>query len=191
MSKNIITIMLLLGAVALGLFFINPELQRFKDLRVETNELNELSAELDTLIQDRDSLIGLLNSFSEEDLVRLSRSMPEGSQASQFLVYLESLAAQHGLTLRQLDITQGATQQTPSGQPRPGGVTQKITPAGNIKELEVLFKVGGTYENMKRMLKGLEHNIRIVDIKDMSFQSPTSLNDVRTEYTMKLKTYYQ
>lgn len=191
MTKTFITTILFLATLAIGFFSVKPEWDKFQNLRHETAELKDLSAEVDGLIENRDAIIQLINSISSQDLDRIAMAIPQEAHSSEFLVFLESLSAKNGLVLRQLDLAGKETlAQTPSAQPRPGGLTPLARPEGAIQEVSVFLSASGSYENMKRFLGNLEKNLRIIEVSQLSFPAPSKARDA-IEFSIKMSTYYQ
>lgn len=192
MTKTLTATILLLATIAVGFLYLKPEWEKFKNLRQETAELQDLNAEIDGLIENRDAIIQLINSISRNDLARIEIAMPQEPKASEFLVFLESLTLKNGFALKQLDLAGKATSpQTTAGQPRPGGIATPTKPAGAILEVPVVLSAAGPYDSLKRLLNDMEKNLRIIDIVQLSFQAPSRSNDPTIEFSMKLKTYYQ
>lgn len=196
MTKTGFSAFLFLAALAIGFFYVKPEWSRFADMRTESADLKKLSTEIDELAANRDELIKLMNSFTADELRRVELSLPQGADASNLLVSMEDLASRHGLAIRQLDIVEGAGARSgaaaaAAGQPRPGGITAVVSPSsGALAELPLVFNVSGSYEAFKRLLRDLERNLRIIDVQDLTFQSPSSPTGF-SEFSMQLKTYYQ
>lgn len=189
MPRLLITIILIFGTVVVGLFYLAPEWQDFRSIRKDAEDLAFINEEFSALIQNRDGLIDLVNSVSKDDLRRIDRALPQGLQAAEFLVTLESLATKHGLAMRRVDIASAAAQTRPStGQPRPGGAPAAL-PGGSINEFPVGIVVSGGYESFKGFLFDLEKNLRLIDVQDVTFTSPEKSSAF--EIVIKAKTYYQ
>lgn len=190
MPRFFITIVLALGAIIVGFFYLAPQWRNFKSLREDSAALAGISEEFDTLIQNRDALLSLINSVSKDNLDRIESALPSGIHASEFLVTLERLAAKNNLVLRRVDLAASAAEsQTRGGQPRPGGAPSSIPKTGGISEFPLGLAVSGTYDSLKGFLADLEGNLRIVDVKDITFTSPEKPSAF--DITIKAKTYYQ
>lgn len=203
MSRILVTIVLGIGAGVLIGFYVRPEWAHFNSLGQEIAELEEISREFDELIASRDSLLERVNSISKEDIDRLNRVLPQGAQASDFLVTLESLALESGAALRRIDITGLAGETKPStqvstqlpSQPRPVSGTAA---SGSKKESEkaedfpFTLQVAGPYPAFKEFLARLEKNMRLIDVENISFASGGIKGEGEAlEFSIKAKTYYQ
>lgn len=186
MPKLFITLILISGAVLVGAFYLRPQWQEFKLLRQETENLRNLSSELDELMQNRDALIQTLNSVSREDLRRIDLALPQGARSAEMLALLEVLAQKNNVLLRQVDLVEESAAGK-GGQPRPGGISTPA-PSGPYQELPVTLSVLSPYEAFKSFLDDLENNLRIIDVTGLSF---TASGRNQFDFTIKAKTYYQ
>ncbi len=185
MARVFISIILIFATGVIGIFYLRPQWQQFQTLQNESENLRNLAAELDELIQNRDALIKTINSVSRQDLLKIDQALPQGPRSAEFLVLLENLAKQNNLILRQVDLISKSENQ--SGQPRPGGaITAPST--GSVKEFPISLNVSGSYGAFKSFLNDLEKSLRIIDITSVSFSA--SGKDL-FEFTIKGKTYYQ
>ncbi|MBI3442786.1 MAG: hypothetical protein HY007_03400 [Candidatus Sungbacteria bacterium] len=94
-----ISSLLLLGAVLIGIFYLKPAWDQFQQIRTETDHLRQLSAEFDDLIQNRDALIAKLNLVSKEDLHKLEALIPQSPQSLDYLIALQQLAQENGVSI--------------------------------------------------------------------------------------------
>lgn len=191
MSRLLITVILLLGALAVGLLYLRPEWSRFQALRAEGQSLQNTAAELDDLLENRDKLILAINALSKEDLKRINQAFPVGPQASEFLVMLEGTASKNGVSLRGVDL---AGQNEPSqpkstGQPKPGGIPASSRAYATIRELPFNLRILGSYESITSFLEDLEESLRMVSVQEIVFTAPGSSQAF--DVTIKAKTYYQ
>ncbi len=197
MPRIFIATILFAAALLSGLFYLSPEWDRFQTLRGEVAELEAISAEFDELIDNRDKLLSLVNSISKENLGRVDRMLPQGPHASDFLVSMEAITIENAIALRRIDLVspegeksepQAQRPGTP-GTPRPTGAA--VSPR-SVKETQALpfnLQVAGSYASFKKFLRGLERNLRLIDVEDISF-SAGSKGEI-SDFTLKAKTYYQ
>jgi len=199
MSRLFITIILLFGAVVVGLFYLVPEWQNVGKIKGSVDRLSEINNEFGDLVQTSKDLINTINKISQEDLSRIDEALPRGSKAADFVVLLERLAIKNGMVLKQIDITsavgskpQAAVQQsgTVKAAPKSTGALVGAEVGGKeIYELPFSFAVNGTYENFKKFLMNTEKSLRINDIEGISFSSPGKPEAFGT--TLKAKIYHQ
>ena len=191
MSRLLITVILFLGALAVGLLYLRPEWNRFSALRAEGQSLQNTAAELDDLLENRDKLILAINALSKEDLKRINQAFPVGPQASEFLVMLEGTASKNGVSLRGVDLAGQSepTQPKSTGQPKPGGIPVSSRAYATIRELPFNLRILGSYESVTSFLEDLEESLRMVSVQEIVFTAPGSSQAF--DVTIKAKTYYQ
>jgi Tfp pilus assembly protein PilO len=193
MPRIFITIFFVAASILLGFFYARPEWRRFRALSQETAELEETSGEFDALIANRNKLLETVNSISKSDLDRLDRILPQGPRTSDFLIALEVLAAENGVSLRRIDlVTPDVEKSEPFGrtlgQPRPSGAAALPGPKEGAEALPFSVQVAGSYGAFKKFLASLEYNVRLIDVEDISFSADKGDN---SEFSLKAKTYYQ
>ncbi|OHA00689.1 MAG: hypothetical protein A3C07_00510 [Candidatus Sungbacteria bacterium RIFCSPHIGHO2_02_FULL_47_11] len=193
MSRIIATILFLIGALAVGIIYLAPQWDRFKSLRTEIDSLEAMSAELDELVKKRDILFDSVNALPRNQLAQISQAVPLGTQSSELLVVLETLAADHNVALKSIDIAVSSAPATPQlvaiGQPVPGGLSPASLFDDSIRELPITLNLTGSYESLKNFLRDLEQSIRIIDVVDISFGSVEKGGLIN--FSVRAKTYYQ
>lgn len=190
MPKIFINIILLLGTAVVGLLYLAPSWQDFKNTRRDIKNLGEISAELDEILASRDSLIDSINRISKEDLRRIDQALPQGPKAAEMLVILEGMAAGNGVAVKRVDLTSAVEAKTEAGgQPRPTGQAAGVRPGGAFSEFPLGLGLAGNYDSFKKFLRDLESGIRLTDVQEISFTAPDKTGTF--EFSLKLKTYYQ
>lgn len=201
MPRIFVTIILIVSTIALAVLYLSDEWAKFSTFRKEIDELSNISAELDELTGDRDKLVAIINSLSQEDLSRISQAIPLGPKAADLMVLMENLTTSHSMVLNRIDLAGFTVVKIGEAggavaQPRPGTLPS-LKPKSNvsIKDFPLTMNVNGTYETFKTFLRDIEHNLRIIDIEDLSFSAPggvTAGNKSSTvDFSIKAKTYYQ
>lgn len=189
MSRLLLVIFLLFGTGVVGIFYLNPEWQKFQSLRQENISLQYTSEEFDSLTERRDALIREINAISKEQRNLISRALPEGAKAADFMVDLETITKKRGLILKRIDLTGTVEVKSKTGQPQPGStITNNPTP-GTILEFPIILNVTGPYESFKEFLGDLEKNLRLIDMLETSFITPPQGRNF--DFNLRLKTYYQ
>lgn len=189
LPKLFLIIFLLFGTGVIGLFYLGPEWQKFQALRQENKELQQTSEEFDSLTERRDSLIEEINAISKEQRGLIIQALPEGPAAADFLVSLETMTKKEGLALKRVDLASTIEVKGGAGQPKTGGAITSAQTKGAILEFPVSLNVAGSYESFKRFLQGLEKNLRLIDVQEISFIAPPKGGIF--EFNLRLKTYFQ
>ena len=186
--------MLIAAAVGLFFAFINPTYSEVKTLRDQQKEYDEALLNSRKLLEKRDELTQIFNSFSLEDKDRLLKLMPDNVDNIRLVLDVQRIAKQYGMLPRDIKFDTGtrsggasAIQQTGSAQAlTPDQVNQAKKDFGSF-DLE--FSVIGTYENFVNFLRDLEKSLRVVDITSVTFgvgdDGKTALR-----FTVKTKTYW-
>lgn len=211
MSRTLLAIIFFIAALGAGVFYAWPQWNQFLDVSREVGDLTAVSQQYDDLVKNRDALLSSLNAISKDNMDRVDSALPLGARASEFLVALESYTVGAGVTLKRVDLVspsaekkqsaehpssargvQGAQIPSPSQpQPKPsgaGGGAQK--PKQEVSELPFGIEVAGSYEGIKKFLAALEHNIRLIDVSEISFNAPAKAGEPFS-VSLKAKTYYQ
>lgn len=193
LPRAFITLILLLGAILIGVFYLRPEWKRFQELRVSTERLQQLSSEFDELIKNRDAFVDLINTVSKTDLDNIDKALPKGSQAGEVLVTLENLVGRHGIILQSIGLTAGrepATKISSSPSIGSASVVSTAVPASAIKEFPVDLNLTGSYDSIKNFLSEIEKNLRITDVTSLSFGSMKDASE-KIGFSLRVKMYYQ
>ena len=152
----------------------------------EISEQNLLSNEQ----QIAQEFQGLLTTYKGDgaQVQAVSVALPVGPDVANALAQIYGIAGSNNVSVQNLSIStnQGQTASGSSGQ---GGI---VKPAGT---LSFSLSLTGSYENFKNFLRALESNIRIFDVKQVSFQAANTsggkgVADLFT-YNLSVDTYYQ
>lgn len=195
MVKLFLAILLLFGAVVLGIFFVWPEWTRRQNLLTDNNDLTRLSEEFDRFKSSRDDLNRQIEKITKEKRDRLEKAIPRGVHAPEFLILMENLTNANGILLSSINISSEDKGQKnpPSSAPKTASNTEPSSSTkveGIINEYPVNIAITAQYESLKRFMKDLEQSLRLVDVSDVSFGGMEKKTD-STSISIKLKTYYQ
>ena len=191
MGRSILLILLLLGAALIGFLYLRPTWEEFQALRKTNADLENLSAELDGLISNRDIMLQKINSVSKENLERIEKTLPKTAQITDFLTFLEELAGKYSLELRaSYESASEARGKILSNQPLPAAAISLPGGADAIQELAGSINISGSYETLRSFLADLERNLRITDINSIAFGSPPETKQ-QFQFSLNLKSYYK
>lgn len=187
---------LILVGIAVAVFFVftAPFYNELSLLRQEAASYNEALGNSKALENERDKLTAKYNSFNPEDLVKLEKLLPENVDNIRLILEIEQIASPYGMALR--NVKYSIKEEKPVlGEV---GVIQE-EPVEENKEygtFEMEFTTSGSYDDFMSFTRDLEQNLRIVDIKSVTFSSgdkggleKKSSADVY-EYNFKIKTYW-
>ncbi|MFA5358969.1 MAG: type 4a pilus biogenesis protein PilO [Patescibacteria group bacterium] len=144
-------------------FSYRSEIERLDSLKKKTTEIKKVLSDFD--------------SFSQDELIRLSQILPAEKDLPNLIIQLDSLAKQSGLALSSFSISEQVS-------------TKKVVDAqqatGSVKELIISLNLkGGGYNNLKQLVSLVETNMRLMDISSFVFAPNDS-----GSFTLSLKTYF-
>lgn len=101
---------------------------------------------------------------SIKDINKIDKILPDEPEIPELMVQVEALAQKSGLILKTIDFKKGD-----------GEITSNI-------------KTAGSYQAFKKYLKFLESNLRLIDVVNISFESPEQGNFYN--FSLTIKSYY-
>jgi len=156
-TKNIISLISLIGGLALIFFLISPLWSSIKILKAELisqdNEISKVEELLTRVQQIRQDYQKL-----EEEAQKIFSALPEEENLPRLLVQFDALASNNGLLLESIKFGQVSQE---ANQPK------KIF--SNFPSLSVDVALTGSYEAFKGYLVALENNIRSMDAYSIKF----------------------
>lgn len=177
-------------ALSIVIFFtiIRPSYNDINTLRVDATSYNLALSNFKDMQNLKDELVTKYSSITPENKSRLAHFLPSSVENIQLILQLEQIAMARGIALK--NITFAPT----SSVSDPANTNSKTTQTYGTFDLQ--FKTQATFENFSQFLKDLEHNLRQIDIKGISFAINsdaariTGLDPSIYEYTVKVETYW-
>jgi len=186
---------LLLIAGLLFFIVVNPIRAEVSQLKLDVATYNTALDNSKELQKTRDRLVDIYKNISQGDKDRLSHFLPNTVNNIRFILEIERIASLHNMPLENIKFK---AQEDPIEAPKgssgtvvASSATSKVLPYGVFP---VEFTTTGTYDAFSNFLKDIEHNLRLVDIKSVSFSVPapqpgaTNLNSYT--YLLKVETYW-
>lgn len=193
--KFILPILFILLSVLTFVFGVNPFYKEVSALKSDIAVYNTALDNSTNLQRTEDSLIKAYNEIKQEDKDRLGNFLPSAVNNIQFVLEIERIANLHNMPIKgirfesikgdNVSADSKVVVSAASKDNRPYGV------------FPVDFTTEGTYEAFILFLKDLEYNLRLVDVKSVSFSvsdisdkmnSGTDPNTYR--YSLKIETYW-
>lgn len=195
-SKSLFSISFLIIAGVLFFTVVSPLYGGVSKLKGEVNTYNLALKNSTELQRVRDSLIDVYKNIRQEDKDRLEHFLPNSVNNIQLILEVEKIAGLHGMPIKNIKF-EGQNLVNPTQEEKVlvaiDGVTENL-PYG-IFPLE--FSVDGRYSDFVSFLKDIEYNLRLVDIKSISFKVPSVSNKVDGtagsniySYTLKAEIYW-
>jgi hypothetical protein len=146
------------------------QLQTERDLYSNTaTNSNEVTAKRDSLTKKQISILST-------DQEKLSKLLPDNIDNVKLILEVSDIAEKRSLTIRNISL---------------GGDTKKTEEIGPDNSafgtVSLRFNVISTYPNFLEFLNDLESNLRLVDVKDISFNST---DNGFYEFSFSLNTYW-
>lgn len=187
MTKSIISLVCLVGAVALFFMYTKPTYDSLQIIQAQITQYNlalDKAAELQKLKQ---SLLSRYNSFNPADIDRLHKLLPDHVDNVRLVLDLDTLASTHGLALQNVVIS------APSDAAANAQQAVTIGPATDaFDSLTLRFATTGAYGKFVEFLTDLEKSLRIVNVVELKI-TPAVGGDEKEpvyRYDILLRTYW-
>jgi Tfp pilus assembly protein PilO len=182
MSQKILPTFLIAIAILTFFFYVNPVYKDIQVLQEESKQFDEALDKSKKLQKIRDELLLKYNSLSSDDLDRLEKLLPDNVDNVRLVLDLDGIASAHGLSVRDVAISSTSEEES-----------EEVTIVGPDSDLfnsiQLSFSVTSTYDDFLLFLRDLEESLRIVDIKELSFEAPNEESSF-SEYDVSLETYW-
>jgi Tfp pilus assembly protein PilO len=196
--KLIFPILFLIIAVALFFVMVDPLYKEVKQLKTDMSTYSIALNNSTELQKVRDSLLETYKNVKKEDKDRLIHLLPTTINNIELILEIEKIANLHGMPIGNIKFE---TKNLENQETKTDNIiVAENDPADYLPYgiFPMEFVIEGKYETFVSFLKDLEHNLRLVDIKSISFDvpnvivSPTpSVTDSNIySYTLKVDTYW-
>ena len=181
MNKYILPTILIAASISLFIFYIDPTYKEVKDLKEVESQYSVALTKSFELREVRDGLLQRYNSFSESDLERIEKMVPNNVDNVRLVMDIDSMAAEYGSTLRDVVMSVSSEEE--------GTTRLNIAEAKDYDFVNLQFSILATYENFVSFVTDLKDSLRLVDIVSLSFK-PTAQNPSVYKFNFTIKTYY-
>ncbi len=195
--KFIFPLAFLTISVLLLFFVVNPTYADIKQLSTDVNAYNVALSHSTDLQKTRDSLVDKYKNIKQEDRDRLERFLPNTANNIKFILEIERVANLHSMPINNIKFEAPKSQDTTD--PKTGATivaASDPTATRPYGSFPIEFTTEGNYDTFVSFLKDIEHNLRLVDIKSVSFSVPPpatkgTIGDPNIyTYTLKVETYW-
>ncbi len=195
--KLLFPILFTLMAVATFILGVNPLFNDVKVIKADITKYNTALSNSTNLQKTEDALIKSYNEIKNEDKDRLNKLLPNTVNNIQFILEIERIANLHNMPIRDVKFEAKNKDNTPIGE--------NIVTSDNPEDekpygvFPIKFSTEGDYDSFLSFLRDLERNLRLVDIKSISFSisDPSaanvlkeSLNPNSHRYLLEVETYW-
>lgn len=189
MTKNLITIVIILAFVAVVIFLDIPIVQSVLNSRKDIVSNQNLLSERESFIKTIENLIDKYKN-NEEVLKNLDNILPGDSDVPDLLVQIEALANAGGIVVKDVNIAVVDDKEaSKAAAARTGGVAQEKVPS-NYKTISIDLTATGDYSALKKFLQAIEENMRLIDVDSISFSGKTQGSSSLFDFNITLRTYY-
>lgn len=193
--KFILQILFIAIAILVFIFGVNPIYSEVSGLKADIATYNEALDNSTNLQKTEDSLIKAYNEISQSDKDRLNSFLPDSINNIQFILELERIANLHNMPIKDIKFE---AKSSSNASANPNVVVSAIsTDTRPYGVFPIEFTTEGDYASFVLFLKDLEYNLRIADIKSISFNIPDAnakpvagFDPNVYRYLIKVETYW-
>lgn len=177
MKRIILPIILIIISAGVFVIFIDPTYKNIGALKEEKAQYDEARNKSKELRGIRDGLLEKYATFSENDIDRVKKMIPDNVDNVKLIMDINAIAANYGAIIR--DIKLNAPEDT-SEEARMGAEDTKY---GSVT---LSFSMTSSYETFMSFITDLKDSLRLVDITDLSFSVvPKEENNYKFNFTVK------
>ena len=194
--KFLLPISFLLIAGVLFFVVIDPTYKDVSSLRDDVNTYNLALDNVTQLQKTMDSLVGSYKNIKQEDKDRLNSLLPNTVNNIKFILEVEHIASLHNMPIKNIKFEA----EKPASSTGSAGNTVVVNGLDDSRPYGVFpieFGTDGDYGTFVSFLKDLEYNLRLVDVKSVSFTVPplpvtqvAGFDPNILSYTLKVDTYW-
>jgi hypothetical protein len=180
MNKFALPVLLIIVSLGLFITYIDPAYKDLKILRSEGLQYDKALNSSKELRGIRDILSKRYNSFSDNDLSRIKKLLPDNIDNVRLVIDVDNIASKYGITIRGVKIETVADIEE-----------SKIVVSDN-KDYEFVilrFTMSSSYQDFISFITDLKDSLRLVDIVDLDFTVPSQGSNLYT-YNLGVKTYW-
>ncbi|NVN96722.1 hypothetical protein HXX01_00510 [Candidatus Nomurabacteria bacterium] len=189
--KFILPILFILISVLTFIFGVNPFYSDVKVLKSEIDIYNKALNNSTELQRKEDTLIKAYNEIPKTDKDRLNNFLPSTVNNIQFILEIERIANLHGMVIKDLKF------QAAKASTDPNAIVADGTENRAYGVFPIEFTTEGDYDTFILFLKDLEYNLRLADVKTISFTVPEDNGKIVPgvdpnvyRYSLKVETYW-
>jgi len=172
-------------------WYIQPTYADIQNLQETVTEYEETLSQVKSLQDQLGQKLEKRDAISNDQLSRLDRILPSTVDTVRFLIELDQIAAQHGMSVQNVSF---------SGAPEAFGGSGGSDESADYNTLSASFSVSGSYTEIQDFMRDIERSSRLMDVTSFSLQSARdtseeeeegSLRAGENEYSITLQTYWR
>lgn len=177
--KTTTSLILLLVSVGLFYTFIMPEYAKVQALRVEAAQYQDVLTNVADLSTKRDELLLKYNAIPKDETDNLKKILPDNVNVVELALNLDSIASKYGISIKNVKTIDDKADQS--------ATTVQAPQTGPYQRVVISFSFVSTYENYRKFQHDLEQSLRIIEVKNVSFD--TGENGLN-QFQMQIETYW-
>lgn len=196
MNKNLISLILIVLAIALTATFTKGRYDNIKISRTQNLELENAIEDFSKLIQLRDKIQNDYNKIPTIDVdTRLERMIPDSVDNVRLIIDVTRIITKNGLFPKAITASSPDLESVKSKNTVPAAVAsnplsvKKSDAATALSPVTLTFGVTTTYDNMISLLKEIESSLRIMNITSLTFSSNETRNG-EYDFAVEIQTYW-
>ncbi|MBX4206299.1 type 4a pilus biogenesis protein PilO [Candidatus Parcubacteria bacterium] len=162
MNRTTALILILLSG-AVFYTFTSKQYGEAQALAAEASEYRSVIGNVSRIAEARDNLLSSYETIPQSEKDRLMKVLPDNVDAVGLARDLDTIASRYGISIKSVQIEDQATTD-------PSTIVLPEYALPYDKAL-VSFSFVSTYSNFEKFLGDLEKSLRIMDVKDASFQT--------------------
>jgi hypothetical protein len=208
--RLIFSISFLIISGALFFVFTDPLYGDVKNIKTEVATYTTALSNSTDLQKTRDDLINVYKNVTKEDKENLAHFLPTTIDNIQLILEVEKIANLYGMPVKDISFDSKGLEQAVVNSDNT--TTSKETVVVSEKQpadflpygvFPMSFVVEGRYDTFITFLKDLEKNLRLIDVKSISFSVPSAAADTKGgvaapdltstnvySFTLKIETYW-
>ncbi len=172
MIKIILSIIFAGISIASFVFYTKPLYAEQQNIQTQLKRYENALAKARAASARMDLLASARNNIQSDLRDKLDVMVPVNAVDNiQLILDIEGIANKYNVLLKQVDISKSGSQETNSDKQNSLDINVGSTSNDLVKSLEVSFAVEASYDNFLNFLLDLEHNLRIVDIVELSLDA--------------------
>lgn len=184
MNPNVTAVTLLILSVALFFTVADVNNQKVNALKDKSEEYDRAMQQSIKLLKKRDELLEKYNNISPDDLAKLKKMVPGNIDNVRLILELMKLSNEFGVNVSNIQITaEAAKEQNPTSK----NSQNQISSGQKYNSAVVNFSFTTTYGNFMTYVRGLQNNLRLMDVTRITFGSGP---DDKYNFNITLKTYW-
>lgn len=183
--RNSTTILFLILAVAIGIFYLRPQYYKIQSLKNHLAEYNEALQKAKDLKVLRDQLLSKYNSIDPNSMASLKKVVPEKFDPVSMTAVVNNIAQGYGMYLANVSIKKNDNS---SSRENIEGNVEDLVPYHIVP---ITFSFRGDYQGFYKTLSDMEKNIQIVDVRRLEIKN-LKADDILAglQFDVTLDTYW-